>query len=134
MLNVADIKLMLETWEKQGHEGAIVRTNGVYENKRSKHLLKYKTFVDDEFEIVNVIEGEGNLTKKVGAFELKDSRGVLFRSSPTGSHEYWEQMWQDKNNLIGKMATVKFKELTPLTERGGGVPSFGKVIAIRNYE
>ena len=134
VLNVADIKLMLETWEKQGHEGAIVRTNGVYENKRSKHLLKYKTFVDDEFEIVNVIEGEGNLTNKVGAFELKDSRGVLFRSSPTGSHEYWEQMWQDKNNLIGKMATVKFKELTPLTERGGGVPSFGKVIAIRNYE
>jgi len=132
--SVEDINKRLFDYEQQGHEGAIVRTNGLYENKRSKNLLKYKTFIDDEFKIVDVIEGEGNLTNKVGAFELEDNRGVRFRSSPIGSHEYWEAMWRDKDLLIGRHATVKFKELTPITDKGGGVPSFGKVIAIRNYE
>lgn len=129
-----DIDTKLVEYEAQGHEGAIIRTNGLYENKRSKNLLKYKSFIDDEFEIVDVLEGEGNLTGKVGKFELKDHRGVLFRSSPTGSHEYWEQMWVNRSALIGKMATVKFKELTPEKDGKGGVPSFGKVVAIRNYE
>lgn len=132
--NTEDIDKALENWENQGHEGAIIRTNGVYENKRSKHLLKYKTFIDDEFEIVDVLEGEGNLSGKVGKFVLKDERGVTFKSSPIGSHEYWEQMWLDRSNLIGRIATVKFVELTPIKNGIGGVPSFGKVVAIRDYE
>lgn len=132
--SIREIDDALVLFESQGHEGAIVRTNGKYECKRSKHLLKHKTFVDDEFEIVGVIEGEGNLTNKVGAFVLKDSRGVEFNSAPTGSHDYWAKMWQDKHTLVGKTATVKYKDLTVVNERGGGVPSFGKVVAIRDYE
>lgn len=128
------IDAWLTLYERQGHEGIMVRTNGVYECKRSKHLLKYKSFTDDEFEIVDVIEGEGNLAGKIGAFVLKDSRGVLFNSSPTGSHAYWARMWQDRTILVGRKATVKYKELTPVKDGKGGVPSFGKVIAIRDYE
>lgn len=134
VISISDIDHLLEEYEGQGHEGAIVRTNGLYENKRSKHLLKYKTFIDDEFEIVDVIEGEGNLTGKVGKFELVDSRGEKFRASPVGSHEYWERMWVERETLKGKTATVKFKELTPIKDNKGGVPSFAKLIAIRNYE
>lgn len=129
-----EIETYLKNFESQGHEGLMVRVNDVYENKRSKHLLKHKSFTDDEFLIVGVIEGEGNLTGKIGAFVLEDARGVRFNSAPTGSHQYWEQMWTDRDQLISKTATVKYKELTPVTERGGGVPSFGKVIAIRDYE
>lgn len=132
--SLEEIDQLLQSYEQEGHEGAIVRTNGVYENKRSKNLLKYKTFTDDEFKIVDIIEGEGNLTGKVGKFVLVDSRGVEFRSAPTGSHEYWEQMWKDRGKLVGLLATVKYKELTPVKNGKGGVPSFGKVVSIRNYE
>jgi hypothetical protein len=97
-------------------------------------LLKHKSFTDDEFEIVSVVEGEGNLAGKVGAFVLRDKRGVEFNSSPTGSHEYWAKMWQDRDALIGNIATVKYKELTPIKDGKGGVPSFGKVVSIRDYE
>ena len=128
------IKSWLTLYEQQGHEGVMVRTNGVYECKRSKHLLKYKSFTDDEFDIVGVIEGEGNLAGKIGAFVLRDARGVMFNSAPTGSHAYWEQMWKDRDVLVGRKATVKYKELTPVKNGGGGVPSFGKVVAIRDYE
>lgn len=133
-LNTSEIDRHLQLFERQGHEGAIVRSNGVYENKRSKHLLKYKSFTDSEFVIVGVIEGEGNLAGKIGAFVLEDARGMRFNSSPTGSHAYWEQMWRDRDQLVGKQATVKYKELTPEKNGKGGVPSFGKVIAIRDYE
>lgn len=132
--SAGEIDRYLETFERQGHEGAIVRTNGCYENKRSKHLLKYKSFTDDEFLIVDVVEGEGNLAGKIGAFVLENSRGVRFNSSPTGSHAYWQKMWSDRAQLVGKQATVKYKELTPEKNGKGGVPSFGKVVAIRDYE
>jgi DNA ligase-1 len=124
----------LRRFEQQGHEGVMIRTNGVYECKRSKHLLKHKSFTDDEFDIVGVIEGEGNLSGKIGAFVLRDAWGVEFNSAPTGSHAYWEQMWKDRDVLVGRKATVKYKELTPIKNGGGGVPSFGKVVAIRDYE
>lgn len=132
--SVEKIDELLSQAEAEGHEGLIVRVNEPYENKRSKNLLKHKSFMDDEFLIVGTEEGSGNLSGKIGAFVLQDKRGVQFNSSPTGSHEYWEELWTNRDNLVGKYATVKFKELTPVTEKGGGVPSFGKVIAIRDYE
>lgn len=131
---VKQIDDLLLDFEMEGHEGLIVRVNEAYENKRSKNLLKHKSFTDDEFLIVGAEEGFGNLSGKIGAFVLQDARGVQFNSSPTGSHEYWEELWKNRATLVGKYATVKYKELTPLTERGGGVPSFGKVVAIRDYE
>jgi DNA ligase-1 len=134
VMSIKDIDNFLVKFEEQGHEGVIVRTNGVYECKRSKHLLKHKSFIDDEFEIIDVLEGEGNLSGMVGKFLLKNDKGIEFKSSPTGSHEYWKQLWLEKDNLKGKFATVKFKELTPEKNGQGGVPSFGKVVAIRNYE
>lgn len=132
--NVKQIDDLLLDFEMEGHEGLIVRVNEVYENKRSKNLLKHKSFTDDEFLIVGAEEGFGNLSGKIGAFILEDARGVRFNSSPTGSHEYWEELWKNRASLVGKYATVKYKELSPVTERGGGVPSFGKVVAIRDYE
>jgi len=121
--------------EEQGHEGIMIRLDGCYEHKRSKNLLKHKSFVDDEFTIVDIIEGEGNLTGKVGKFCFIAHNGNPFKSSPVGTHDLWEQMWNDRIKLIGQKATVKYKELTPVGDDGsGGVPSFGKVMAVRNYE
>lgn len=131
---VEEIDELLSKFEQEGHEGLIVRVNETYESKRSKNLLKHKSFTDGEFLIVGVEEGSGNLSGKIGAFVLQDERGVQFNSSPTGSHEYWEELWNNRASLVGKYATVKYKELSPITERGGGVPMFPKTIAIRNYE
>ena len=125
---------LLVAAESDGIEGVMVRLDEVYESGRSSSLLKYKSFVEDEFEIIDVYEGEGNLTGKVGKFGLKDKNGRTFKSSPIGSHEYWEQMWNDRDQLIGKTATVKYKELTPIKDGKGGVPNIGKVVAIRDYE
>lgn len=129
-----EIDNLLQIAEDNFIEGVMVRLDEPYEYGRSSYLLKYKTFIEDEFTIIDVHEGEGNLTGKVGKFELKDGDGRTFKSSPIGTHEYWEQMWNDREKLIGLQATVKYKELTPIKDGKGGVPNLGKVVAIRTYE
>ena len=55
-----------KAYMSHGYEGQILRTDSLYENKRSKSLLKHKSFVDGEFTILGVEEGKGNLSSKVG--------------------------------------------------------------------
>ena len=111
----------------QGYEGQILRTDSKYENKRSKGLLKHKSFVDAEFTILGVIEGKGNLTGKVGKLQF-EINGKPFESAVNGDWEYLAELLK-RNDLIGKQATVKYFELTE-----DGIPRFPKVIAIRDFE
>lgn len=115
---------------ERGYEGCMYRNMvGEYQHKRSSNLLKVKTFKDAEFKIVDVEEGCGKLMGKVGAFhcELPDKR--TFKAKPACTLEQAEAYWKDKNNCIGKMATVKYQNLTP-----DGVPRFPVMKCIRDYE
>ena len=112
-----------------GYEGQMVRVDGVYENKRSKSLLKRKEFIDEEFEILGMIEGEGNFTGMVGSLKFEKD-GEPFTTGLKGSHEYWKYMWEHQDEFIGKQATVRYQNLTPDRQ----VPRFGKMMTIRDYE
>jgi ATP-dependent DNA ligase len=112
----------------QGYEGQILRTDSLYENKRSKSLLKHKTFVDAEFKILGVEEGKGNLSGKVGRLNF-EINGKPFDAAVNGDWEYIEKLWHSREGLIGKTATVKYFELTE-----DQIPRFPKVIAIRDFE
>ena len=104
----------------EGYEGQMVRLDNKYENKRSKYLLKHKSFVDDEYTILGVKEGIGKLKGKAGALIFEG-----FESSINGNHKYLEEIWNRRDELIGKEATVKYFNLTP-----DGQPRFPKVINI----
>ena len=56
---------------EEGYEGQIIRLDKPYEHKRSKFLLKRKEFIDSEYEVVEVCEGEGNRTGTAGYMILK---------------------------------------------------------------
>lgn len=114
---------------ESGYEGQMIRLDKVYENKRSKSLLKHKSFIDEEYTILDIEEGGGNKTGMVGSFIFKNKDGKLFNSSPKFNWEVCKQMWEQKDTLIGKQATVKYFNLTP-----DGVPRFPYVTAIRDYE
>lgn len=132
--NKKDIILTYENYITEGYEGQMIRIDGEYQNKRSKYLLKHKSFIDAEFEILGVVEGNGNLQNKVGKLLFEMPNGEQFEAAVNGDWEYIGQLWKDRKSLIGKMATVKYFELTEITERGGGVPRFPKVIGIRDFE
>lgn len=113
----------------EGFEGQMVRLDKPYENKRSKSLLKRKEFQDKEYIILDVIEGEGNRAGGAGAMTFENEQGKRFNSNIKGTREYCTQLLKEKDQLIGKQATVKFFNLTP-----DNIPRFPFVTAIRDYE
>jgi len=131
---VSDEKTLMELYEiyvGEGYEGQMVRTNEKYENKRSKSLLKHKSFIDEEYTILNIIEGIGNKAGMVGSFVFENKDGRQFHSSPKFNWEECTAMWNNKADLIGKSATVKYFNLTP---GDSPVPRFPYVIKINREE
>lgn len=103
-----------------GFEGAMIRNpESSYENKRSKHLLKFKEFLDDEYIIIDVVEGVGNRRGMAGnlVFKLKDGRS--FGSGIKGGEELYKELLKNKHNYIGKKATVRYQNMTE-----DGMPRF----------
>lgn len=122
--NKLEIEKYFDNYIKNHYEGQMIRLDGKYENKRSVSLLKHKSFSDADYEIIGVEEGSGKLSGKVGKLLFEG-----FDSPVNGTHEYLSQLWTDKDKLIGKVATIKYANLTPDNK-----PRFPKVIAIRDYE
>jgi len=121
----------LDTWYGSyiecGFEGQIVRIDKPYEHKRSKHLLKRKEFMDSEFRIVSIGEGNGNKKGMAGFAYLEREDGVQFRSNIKGQHSFLEELWHNRHNIVGKYATCQYFHLTP-----DGIPRFPYIIKIRD--
>ena len=126
-----DINTLYENYVSANYEGQMIRLDSKYENKRSNSLLKHKSFIDEEYTIIDIEEGVGNKSGMVGAFVFKNADGKVFNASPKFSWDECRSMWQIKNTLIGKTATVKYFNITP-----DGVPRFPVVINIdrESYE
>jgi ATP-dependent DNA ligase len=114
----------------QGYEGQIVRLDEKYDMKRSKSLLKRKDFMDDEYEIIEIIEGEGNRSGMAGYASIKNKKGLMdFRSNIKGDFEFLKEMLLNKETYKGKKATIRFFGLTPDKK-----PRFPYLVAVRDYE
>jgi DNA ligase-1 len=116
---------LYEKYVEEGYEGQMLRLDGKYENKRSKNLLKHKSFVDEEYTILDICEGEGNRTGTAGYMVFQTAEGKPFKSNVKGTWDETAEMLKSKNELIGKQATIKYFNLTP-----DGIPRFPFVIGI----
>ncbi len=127
--NLNDVSGYYEDYISAGYEGQMIRLDSLYENKRSKSLLKNKSFIDEEYIIIDIEEGNGNKAGMVGSFVFKNKAGKIFNASPKFNWYICKQMLVDKDLLIGKEATIKYFNLTP-----DNIPRFPYVKAIRDYE
>lgn len=115
-----------EKFVAEGFEGAMIRTlDRGYEQKRSDQLLKLKKFLDEEFEIVGLNEGKGKLAGHCGAFVCKIGNET-FQVKMSGKTEKLREYWENKEDYIGRMLTVKFQSKTSY-----GVPRFPVGLRIR---
>lgn len=127
----SDLEKSLAYYLENGFEGLMVNTyDGEYQQKRSKNVLKYKLFKEEEYEIVDIVEGVGERAGMFGNAFLKMKNGKVFKSSARGSQEFYKRLLNERKDLIGKMATVRYQNLTP----DEGVPRFPVIIEIRDYE
>ena len=83
-------------------------------------------YQDAEFEITGISEG---LREEDMCFTLVTDTGIEFKAKPMGSRELKQQYRNDLNDLIGKMATVKYFYLSD-----DGTPLQPVLKAIRDYE
>ena len=100
-----------EEFVKDSYEGAIVRDyRGVYTlSKRSTHLLKVKSFLDDEFEVIGFLEDVRGGVR----FVCKTSDDKEFRVVPKGTLEQRREYLIRGNEYVGKWLTVKYFDFTP---------------------
>ena len=123
--NENEVNILYGDCVEEGYEGQILRLDKEYENKRSKSLLKHKSFIDEEFTIKDICEGEGNRTGTAGYMVFETADGKPFKSNVKGTWDETAEMLKSKKKLIGKQATIKYFNLTP-----DGIPRFPFVINI----
>lgn len=112
-----DIDKTHDKFVSQGYEGVMLRSVDVsYDFKRSKHLLKYKKFLEDDFKIVDSFEGKGKHEGRLGGFTVEGKISGQKISSEVGSgfsDEQRDEFWKKRKSLIGKTVEVKFQGTTP---------------------
>ena len=134
--NEADVERLKEKSIKDGGEGIIIRWGDCpYEHKRSKFCLKYKNFVDEEFEVLGFEEGNGNWAGcvKMVICKLKtptpDGK-TDFKSNISGTQEELSDLWTNQKKYVGQFCTVVFQELSEF-----GVPLIPYTsLPFRTYE
>ena len=81
--------------------------------------------------ILDIIEGEGNKSGMAGAMVFENESGAAFNSNIKGNRDYLKDIWANKQEYLGRQATVKYFDYTP-----DGSLRFPKVINIdrNSYE
>lgn len=131
----ADIKKWHDTWVANGYEGIIIRNKDEHYafNDRNKSLIKYKEFMDEEFEIVGFEKEEYDDVLNNQMLDLVvricKAGNRTFNVRPNGSVTERVIAYKTAKDQIGKMYTVKFQEFSE-----DGVPIFPIGIGIRDYE
>jgi DNA ligase-1 len=98
-----------------GYEGAMLLPDiPYYLGKKSNKLLKLKTMQSQDCTVVGFYEGElGTRNEGVmGGVELIQENGLSCRCGTGFSDEDREYMWNNQSEFLGKVAEVKYQELT----------------------
>ena len=128
--NWEEVRELFGKFIEEGYEGAIIRNpDGLYEcGYRSNSLIKYKKFIDEEFEVISANEATGR-DKGTIIFVCKTKKGKEFRVRPQGTREERRKWWDTWSEFVGKKLTVRHVGYTEY-----GIPFHPVGIAIRDYE
>jgi DNA ligase 1 len=115
---VEDVMYGLEHYTKQGYEGVVIRNiDNLYVRKRSTDMMKFKPRKEDIYIIVGFEEEisiHGEPKQALGALWLTSGDGEGFKvgSGSFLTRENREALWIRRNSLLGKLAMVKYQNLT----------------------
>lgn len=123
-----NILALHDKYVSEGWEGCVVRDpNGSYKfGGRGSEMVKFKLYKESEFIITGLSEG---LRDEDMCFTLETADGISFKAKPMGSRDIKDQYRKDLNQLIGRMATVKYFYLSD-----EGTPLQPVLKSIRDYE
>lgn len=129
--DVSKIEELLEQMVKEDKEGLMVNLNVPYKCKRHNGILKVKRFYTMDLPIVRCEEGSGRLKGALGAFVL-DYKGNEVKVGSGFSDEQRTIFWNSKDDLIGELCEVKYKEISSDKNTGAESLQFLVFISLRS--
>lgn len=105
--NEAQLLKVYEYWYDRGFEGAMIKSDDLYEFKRSRFWVKKKSLADYDGIIVDVEQGtdDKKFADVLGAF-IVDYDGVITRVGGGFNDEKRREYWDIRDEMIGKVVTV----------------------------
>lgn len=143
IMNDETFQKMIDDSAKNDWEGFMIRRNTFYKSGRSKNLLKYKTMMDKEFKVIEVLSGiDRRISKDTGLeIEVETTAALVidFFGTKVGTglnDEEKDLFYKNPESIIGKMITVKFQGYSQNKNKKKGELSlrFPSYKGIRNYE
>lgn len=107
----SNISKYLKQMDSEGKEGCMVNLDVPYYRKRHKGILKVKTFKTCDLQIVGYEEGNGLFSGKLGSIVV-DLNGNNVNVGTGLTEEQRNFYWKYRDSLIGKIAEVKYKEVS----------------------
>jgi len=103
-----EAKTLFEGLLADGQEGIILKDkNGIWEDKRAKHQIKFKGELECDLKIVAVEEGTGKYAGMLGAIICESADGVVKVNVGSGfNDDHRKNLW--KENLVDKIVAVKY--------------------------
>lgn len=123
-----NIQKLHDKYVSEGFEGVVIRDPSKVYNfgGRTNAMIKVKMYKDAEFEIIGYEEG---LRPEDMVFVCQTELGAKFEAKPMGPRELKYEYLDRMDEIIGKMATVKYFYLSD-----EGVPLQPVLKCIRDYE
>lgn len=95
----------------QGHEGTILKNFcGIWEDSRSKHLVKFKAEKDCDLEIIGFNPGKGQFEGQVGSLICTSSDRKVEVAISGFSIDLRKEITENIDSLMGKIITVTYNE------------------------
>ena len=106
--NIDEANEIFQRFLDQGEEGIMLKTTShIWENKRSKHLIKFKAELDCDLKVVGYQEGTGKYQGQMGALICESEDGQLQVNVGSGFNDE-DRKKLTKEVVEGKVITVKY--------------------------
>jgi DNA ligase-1 len=98
----------------EGFEGAMILPLDMpyYLGRKTNGMMKFKTMLSMDCEILAVYEGEGKYQGTLGGFELEQENGLKCKVGSGFSDEDRNQIWKQPDLVIGRTIEIQYQNLS----------------------
>lgn len=126
----SNIKEWLDYAVKNDKEGLMLNRDTTYKCNRNNGILKVKKFYTMDLEVIDLEEGSGRLKNTLGAIVVRYKDNTVNVGSGF-SDSLRKEIWSHKSDYIGRIAEVKYKEISKDKKSGKESLQFPVFISFR---